>query len=53
MSMVVTPVVITTTTTNSGISKQTSVTHDFSLTSTRLVGGTKPVTLQVIYSGYK
>lgn len=50
--VLVTPVSITTNTSSSGTSYQTSVSHDFSLTSARLVGGTKPLEMQVIYSGY-
>ena len=51
---VVVPVVVRTATNSQtqGIS-QVSVTHDFSLTSTKLVGGTKPQPLQVIYSTYR
>ena len=30
-----------------------SVTHDFNMTSTKLVGGTKPLPLQIIYSTYR
>ena len=51
--VIVTPVVVTTNTTSSGTTNQTSVTHDFSLTSTRLVGASQPLTMQVIYSSYK
>lgn len=51
--IVVTPVVVKTNTTSNGISSQISVTHDFSLTSTRLVGGATPLTMQVVYSSYK
>ena len=50
--VLVTLVSITTNTSSSGTSYQTSVSHDFSLTSARLVGGTKPLEMQVIYSGY-
>ena len=51
--VVLTPVVITTNTSNQGTTSQTSVTHNFSLTSARLVGGSKPLSIQVIYSSYK
>lgn len=51
---VVLPVVIRTVTDpNTQSVVQVSVTHDFSLSSTRLVGGTKPQPLQIIYSTYK
>jgi hypothetical protein len=51
--VVVTPVVVTSNTSNSNVTTQTSVTHNFSLTSARLVGGAKPLSIQVIYSTYK
>lgn len=52
--VVVVPVTIATTTDSStGLARQTSVNHDFSLTSTRLVGGSKPIDMQVIYSSYQ
>ena len=51
--VVVTPVVVTSNTSNSSVTTQTSVTHNFSLTSARLVGGAKPLSIQVIYSTYK
>ena len=51
--VVIIPVVVTTNTTSSGATNQTSVTHDFSLTSTRLVGASQPLTMQVIYSRYR
>ena len=48
------PVVVKTVTNqNTGATTQVSVTHDFSLTSTRLVGGTMPIDLYVIYSAYR
>ncbi|MBQ7496045.1 MAG: DUF4270 domain-containing protein [Bacteroidaceae bacterium] len=48
------PVSITTTTDSStGTAKQVAVNHDFSLTSARLVGGTQPIQMQVIYSSYR
>lgn len=48
------PVSIVTTTDNStGSAKQVAVNHDFSMSSARLVGGTQPIEMQVIYSGYK
>lgn len=51
--VVLVPVSIATITDSStGAARQTSVTHDFSLSSIRLVGGTKPIDLQVIYSSY-
>ncbi|MCR5180886.1 MAG: DUF4270 domain-containing protein [Bacteroidaceae bacterium] len=46
------PVDVTTSTTSSGVSTQVSINHDFSLTSARLVGGTEPLKLQIVYSGY-
>lgn len=51
--VVITPVVVTTNTSSSGTVFQTSVTHDFSLTSARLIGGSKPLSLQIIYSSYQ
>lgn len=45
--------VATTTNTSLGVSAQSSVSNDFSVTSTRLVGGTKPISMSVIYSRYK
>lgn len=51
--VVLVPVNIATTSDSStGTTRQTSVTHDFSLNSIRLVGGTEPIDLQVIYSSY-
>lgn len=38
---------------SSGATYVTSVTHEFSLSSIRLVGGTQPLTMQVIYSRYQ
>ena len=50
---VLVPVVVKTVTNQStGAVSQISVTHDFSLSSTRLVGGTKPISLDIIYSHY-
>lgn len=52
--VLVIPVSIQTTTDSStGASRQVAVNHDFSLTSTRLVGGTQPIEMQVIYSSYR
>ncbi|MBP5771570.1 MAG: DUF4270 domain-containing protein [Bacteroidaceae bacterium] len=52
--VVVIPVTVTTTTNQStGISTIVSVSHDFSLSSARLVGGTQPLQMQVIYSRYE
>ena len=52
--VVVTPVVVNSTTNQStGVTRYVSVTHDFSLGSVRLVGGTQPQEMQVIYSRYK
>ena len=51
---VVMPVVVRTTNNpNMGGTFQVSVSHDFSLSSTRLVGGNKPLPLQIIYSTYR
>ena len=48
------PVVVKTVTNqNTNAVTQVSVTHDFSLTSTRLIGGTVPLDLYVIYSSYR
>jgi hypothetical protein len=50
----VVPVVVKTVTNqNTNAVSQVSVTHDFSLTSTRLIGGTVPLDLYVIYSSYQ
>lgn len=43
----------TATNSSTGVSYFTSVSHDFSLSSTRLVGGTQPLNIQVIYSRYQ
>ena len=52
--VIITPVVVKTVTNqSSGTVTTVSVSHDFSLTSTRLVGGTQPFDMQVIYSRYK
>lgn len=52
--VVLLPVNITTTTNSTtGISSVVSVSHDFSLSSARLVGGSVPQKMQVIYSSYK
>jgi len=52
--VVVVPVTIgSSTNATTAVTTQTSVTHDFSLSSVRLVGGTKPISMQVIYSYYK
>lgn len=51
---VVVPVVVRTITDpTTQLKVQVSVTHDFSLSSTRLVGGTIPQPLQIIYSTYR
>lgn len=51
--VIIIPVDITTTTDNStAITKQVTVNHDFSLSSARLVGGSQPIQMQVIYSRY-
>ena len=51
---VIVPVVVRTITDpNTQAKVQVSVTHDFSLSSTRLVGGTIPQPLQIIYSTYR
>ena len=51
--VVLLPVAVTTTTNQqTGITTQVSVNHDFSLNSIRLVGGTQPQQMQVIYSRY-
>lgn len=50
---VLVPVVVkTVTNSSSGVVSQVSVTHDFSLSSTRIVGGTQPISIDVIYSSY-
>ena len=52
--VLVIPVSVTTTTNQStGLTTQVAVSHDFSLSSVRLVGGTKAQQMQVIYSSYK
>ena len=52
--VLVLPVSITTSTDNTtGASTQVAVNHDFSLSSARLVGGTKPIQIQVIFSSYQ
>lgn len=51
--VVVTPVVVKSNSTSTGVSSQISVTHDFSLTSARLLGGATPLTMQVVYSSYR
>ena len=38
---------------SSKITRQTSVTHDFSLSSIKLKGGVEPIDMQVIYSKYR
>ncbi len=52
--VLVMPVSITTTY-NSSIkaTEQVSVSHDFSVTSTRIIGGSTPLSMQVIYSTYQ
>lgn len=48
------PVTVTTATNQqTGITTQVSVSHDFSLSSVRLVGGTQPQQMQVLYSRYR
>lgn len=48
------PVKVSTTTDASGISKQTSVTHDMTMCSTRLLGGKdNPIKMQVVYSNFR
>lgn len=48
------PVKVTSVTNQStGITEPVSITHDFSVTSTRIVGGSEPISIQVVYSGYK
>ncbi len=52
--VVLIPVTVTTVTNQStGVATQVGISHDFSLTSTRLVGGTRPQTMQVVYSSYR
>ena len=52
--VVVIPVSVTTVTNQStGVTSQVSISHDFSLTSTRLVGGTKAQQMEVVYSSYR
>ncbi len=47
------PVSVTTTSDSStGAAKQVAVNHDFSLSTARIVGGTQPIQMQVIYSRY-
>ena len=52
-AMLVPVEVRTVTNSSTNVVNQVSVTHDFSLGSTRLVGGTQPVDLHVIYSTYQ
>lgn len=48
------PVSVTTVTNQStGVTTQVGISHDFSLTSTRLVGGTQSQQMQVVYSSYR
>lgn len=48
------PVSVTTVTNQStGTTTQVGISHDFSLTSARLVGGTKPLQMEVVYSSYR
>lgn len=47
------PVAVTTSSSNTGTSTLTGITHDFSLHCARLVGGSQPLTMQVIYSSYQ
>lgn len=48
------PVAVTTVTNQStGVETQVGISHDFALTSVRLVGGTKPLQMQVVYSSYR
>lgn len=48
------PVAVTSATNQqTGVTSQVSVSHDFSLSSIRLVGGTKPLQMQVVYSSYQ
>ena len=52
--VVLTPVTVATITDQqTSVSRQVSVSHDFSLTSARLVGDTEPLTIQVVYSSYQ
>ena len=52
--VLVIPVNITTTyNSTTQETEQVSVTHDFSVTSTRIVGGTTPLSMQIIYSTYQ
>ena len=51
--LVAIPVSVTTMKNSYGTETAVSVNHDFSLTSIRLVGGTTPLQLQVVYSSYK
>ncbi len=50
---IITPVTTTSVTNSNGYTTLVSVSHDLSLTSIRLLGGTAPQPMQVIYSGYK
>ncbi|MBQ9286562.1 MAG: DUF4270 domain-containing protein [Bacteroidaceae bacterium] len=51
--VVVVPVVVATYTDQlTSVTRQTSVSHDFSLSSIRLKGGTEPIDMQVVYSSY-
>ena len=52
--VVLVPVSVTTTTNQStGVTQQVRISHDFSLTSARLVGGTKAQQMEVVYSSYR
>ena len=52
--MAIVPVSITTSTNqSSGTTTQVAINHDFSLSSTRIVGGTEPLQMEVIYSHYR
>ncbi|MBQ7443998.1 MAG: DUF4270 domain-containing protein [Bacteroidaceae bacterium] len=51
-AMLVPVVVKNTTNASTGTVTEVSVTHDFSLSSTRIVGGTQPIDMHVIYSRY-
>ncbi len=51
--VVVVPVVVSTYTDPlTNVARQTSVTHDFSLSSIKLKGGSEPIDMQVVYSSY-
>ena len=51
--VVLVPVVTTSITNSYGQKEQTSVNHDMNLNSIRLVGGTTPLQIQVVYSRFK